>query len=350
MSDRIYICLVRFFALAVMLAAWLSPHTDLLPLERRAPAAFSLAEPDAFFFDRLPFRYRLLRLCRSTELALGKNEYAGAFRGKNGYLFSNEQTDGETLLHNLAALGDFAARCDAPIYTAVVPSKTDALLSYLPRFYDAERDALWKVAESAENYIDLLPTLRGRGGEGKAVYYRGDHHLTSLGAYYAYGALAAPLGFSAAAASDFSVGVVCGDFSGSEARKMLVETDDSIALFRYAGDSGFTVVTDGKTRRGLYNFGALGSAEPYGIFPGYGAGLSEILGAEGKTRPRLLLLCDSYGCAIAPFLARHFDITMLDLRYAQFSAFADEKGFAAVLCFYGMDTLAAHEILYRLNV
>ena len=28
----------------------------------------------------------------------------------------------------------------------------------------------------------------------------------------------------------------------------------------------------------------------------------------------------------------------------------NEKKYAAVLCFYGLDTLAAHEILYRLNV
>ena len=31
-------------------------------------------------------------------------------------------------------------------------------------------------------------------------------------------------------------------------------------------------------------------------------------------------------------------------------ALSDGKNYAAVLCFYGMDTLAAHEILYKLNV
>ena len=46
-----------------------------------------------------------------------------------------------------------------------------------------------------------------------------------------------------------------------------------------------------------------------------------------------------------------FDLTLLDLRYAQASAaLTNEKKYAAVLCFYGMDTLAAHEILYKLNV
>ena len=351
MKDRIYICLVRFSALALALSAWLSPPVGLLPLENRAPAAFSLADPDAFFFDRLPFRHELLLLCRNTELALGKNEYAGAFRGKNGYLFSNEQTDAQTLRRNLDALADFASRCDAPVYTALVPSKTDALLSSLPRFYDAGRTLLWDTAETTENYIDLLPLLRGRGGEGKAIYYRGDHHLTSLGAYYVYRALAAPLGFEAAGASDFSVSVVCGGFSGSDARKLLTVTDESIALFRYAGDSRFTVRTDGKVRSGLYNFDALGTTDPYGIFPGYGAGLCEISSDAETARPRLLLLCDSYGCALAPLLARHFDLTLLDLRYAQASAaLTNGKGYAAVLCFYGMDTLAAHEILYKLNV
>mgnify|MGYP002562914441 CR=1 FL=1 len=191
--------------------------------------------------------------------------------------------------------------------------------------------------------------LRTAGGAGKYIYYRGDHHLTSLGAYYVYRQLAAPLGFSAAEAADFAVSVVCADFAGSDARRLLTAADDRIALFRARGDSALTVTTDGAVRRGLYDFDACGGDDPYGVFPGYGAGYTTI--RHAAAHPRILVLCDSYGCALAPFLARHFDVDLVDLRYAapDVRGLLREENYTAVLCYYGMDTLAAHEILYKLQ-
>lgn len=348
--NRLFVSLTGAAALFVMLFALLAPAPAKLPYDNRAPSRFSWRDPDAYFFDRLPHRTALLKLCRNLEFALGKNEYGGAFRGKNGYIFSNENTDEAVLARNLAALAAFAEVADVPLCTALVPSKTDALPGLLPPLYAAERDALWETAKTAPGAVDLLPTLRMRGGEGKYIYYRGDHHLTSLGAYYVCRALAAPLGMRAAEAADFSVSVVRADFAGSDARRLLTDTgDDRIALFRARGDSAVTVTADGSARRGLYDFDALAGDDAYGVFPGYGAGYTQI--AHGEGRARILLLCDSYGCALAPFLAQQYDVDMLDLRYSGMdaSALCRTRGYTAVLCCYGIDTLAAHEILFRLQ-
>lgn len=349
MRNRLFLSLTAALSLAMMLFAVLAPAPAKLPYEGRAPSRFSMDDPDAYFFDRLPHRTALLTLCRDIEFALGKNEYGGAFCGKNGYIFSNENTDEAVLARNLAAFAAFAETADIPLYTALVPSKTDALPGLLPPLYTAARDALWERAKTAPAYLDLLPSLRTAGGAGKYIYYRGDHHLTSLGAYYVYRQLAAPLGFSAADAADFAVSVVCADFAGSDARRLLTAADDRIALFRARGDSAITVTTDGAVRRGLYDFDACGGDDPYGVFPGYGAGYTTIRHADAH--PRILVLCDSYGCALAPFLARHFDVDLVDLRYAapDVRGLLREENYTAVLCYYGMDTLAAHEILYKLQ-
>ncbi|MBD8958870.1 MAG: hypothetical protein EGQ82_00145, partial [Clostridiales bacterium] len=238
--NRLFVSLTGAAALFVMLFALLAPAPAKLPYDNRAPSRFSWRAPDAYFFDRLPHRTALLKLCRNLEFALGKNEYGGAFRGKNGYIFSNENTDEAVLARNLAALAAFAEAADVPLCTALVPSKTDALPGLLPPLYAAERDALWETAKTAPGAVDLLPTLRMRGGEGKYIYYRGDHHLTSLGAYYVCRALAAPLGMRAAEAADFSVSVVRADFAGSDARRLLTDTGDTVALFRARGDSAVT--------------------------------------------------------------------------------------------------------------
>ena len=349
MGNRLFLSLTAALALATALFCILAPTPAKLPYENRAPAQFSRRDADAYFFDRLPHRTALLRLCRDLEFALGKNEYGGAFSGRHGYIFANEAASAETLSRNLAALESFAAAVRVPVVTALVPSKTDALVGALPAKYTPARDALWETAKSAPGYTDLLPMLRTRGGEGKYIYYRGDHHLTALGAYYVYRALAAPLDFAPAMAADFSVSVVRADFSGSDARRLLTRTDDRIALFRARGDGGVTVTADGKVTRGLYDFAALGGDEPYGVFPGYGAGYTRL--ESGGARPRILLLADSYGCALAPFLVRHFDVDFADLRYTarDVRALLRTRDYAAVLCYYGIDTLAAHEILYKLQ-
>lgn len=349
MSDRLFLSLVSAAALFLTLYAVFVPTAAKLPYEERTPVAFSLTDPDAFFSDRLPYRVSLLRLCRDVEFLFGKNEYGGAICGKDGYILSNEAADADILSRNLAALDDFAARIALPLVSVLIPSKTDALPGALPALYLPCRDALWETARTAHGYVDLLPILRGRGGEGKYIYYRGDHHLTSLGAYYVYRAVAAPLGMDAAFAADFTVNVVCADFSGSDARRLLTATDDRIALFRAHGDSTVCVTADGVRRQGLYRFDALGSDTPYGVFPGYDTGYTRM--EQGENRPRLLLLADSYGCALAPFLVRHFDVDLLDLRYSTqtLDALLRARCYTAVLCCYGIDTLSAHEILFRLR-
>ncbi len=353
MGEKIFCRLWLLLLLLLLFYIVRAPHGEILASENRAYTAFSLAAPDGYFTDRLPLRESLLRLSRNLSLALGKNEFAGAFLGQSGYIFSNEPTSAETLAKNLSALRTFADSVDTPVYTAVVGAKTDVLHTYLPRLYEDAREDLWAVLrESGLQTVDLIPTLWRRGGEGKYIYYRGDHHLTSLGSYYCYCAIAPTLGIEPYTTEDFSVGVVKSDFSGSDARKMLCETQDRITLFRYAedGESLLENLDSGERQYGLYNEEKLYSADPYGVFPIADAGYARITLPNGK-RQRLLLLCDSYGDSLVPFLARHFDIDSIDPRYygGSVQALVQENGYAAVLAYFGMDTLAGKEILYRLR-
>ncbi len=164
--------------------------------------------------------------------------------------------------------------------------------------------------------------------------------------------LAEALGVTPYGAKDFSVGVVKNDFSGSEARKMLHPTMDKIALFRYRGDGEYLVenLDSGDCIRGLYCEEKLHSADPYGVFPIADCGRARITLAGAK-RQKLLLFCDSYGDALAPFLARHYDLDLVDVRYFGGSVreLAAREDYAAVLVYFGMDTVATKEVLYTLQ-
>ncbi len=351
--DKFFSLASLFVSLGLLLCVFLCPAPGKLPGEDRAPRAFSLSDADGWFCDRLPLRYALLRFNRDAELLLGKNEYRGSFFGREGVLFSEEETCAETLEANLRAVSDFESRTALPVFTLLVGGKADILTEYTPRFYASEREELVEMFRgSSLSKVDMFPALRYAGGIGKYIYYRGDHHLTSLGAYYCYAALGGALGYTPYDAADFSISVVDSAFSGSDARRLLVETNDTIALYRYRGDSALYVKNPdtGSTHRGLYYEEKLLGSDKYSVFLGGNAGRLEVRG--GEKRPRLLIVRDSYASAAAPFLARHYDLDLVDLRYTNVSVqrLIQENEYAAVLFFFGIDTLAQNEILFKLGI
>ncbi len=344
--DKIFV--KSFFAILIAILLWavFFCKMEYIANENRMATDFSFSSPDGFFADRIPFREKLLKFNRALWLGLGKNEFSGAFFGKNGYIFSNEDVSINVLEKNLLAAQNFGGAI------CIVPSKTDALAQLLPRFYESGRAPLWQRAKECGEYIpNVLYKLSLEGANGKYIYYRGDHHLTSLGSYYLYTALADTLGFEPFFAEDFTCGVVKSDFSGTDARKMLVAANDKIALFRYKGDGDFLLenLDSGEKYSGLYNFDALGTFDPYGVFPIANAGRVRIT-KNGEKREKLLLIADSYGDSLAPFLARHFDIDMVDVRYYGKSVKELKEESDKILICFGMDTLASTEILYKLNV
>lgn len=353
MREKIFCRLCLTVLWFLFLFVLFAPHGAYLAEENRPISAFSPDAPDGYFTDRLPMREELLRLNRDMLFLLGKREFGSAFFGENGYIFSKEATDADALSKNLEAISLFAAQTKTTVYTALVGAKQDVLYAALPPLYADDRGALWDAfSESGLQRIDLLPILLKNGGEGKYLYYRGDHHLTSLGSYYCYREIASALGITPYAAKDFSVSVVRADFSGSDARKLLCETADKIALFRYAEDDAFFVedLDSGESRYGLYDDAKLHSADPYGVFPIADCGYARIT-LQNAERKRLLLICDSFGDTLVPFLARHFDIDCIDPRYYGGSVQTLVKGneYTAVLVYFGMDTLAGREVLYRLR-
>ena len=64
-------------------------------------------------------------------------------------------------------------------------------------------------------------------------------------------------------------------------------------------------------------------------------------------KPRLLLVKDSFANALVPFLAIHFDLEIVDLRYVSGEVFVEKC--ARVLILEGVDTLATDPSLGKLG-
>ena len=113
---------------------------------------------------------------------------------------------------------------------------------------------------------------------------------------------------------------VCDDFYGTSffksALPKFVVTPDFIELWRYENDEDviLTIHYSGKMSKGFYDFSKLDTADKYAVF--LGGNYAHATVASSVDKPTVLLFKDSFANAVVPFLALHFNIEIIDPRYA----------------------------------
>lgn len=316
-----------------------------------------------FCADQFPLRSWFVRAKAGIELLLGKQENNGVLLGKGGYLISRQEytSDDQAVLEsNLDAISRFSqalAQADIPFTFAVVPRSIDVNVNRLPALYDpcaayAVQDWITTGADSqALSILNLTEELRSAALRGEAVWYKTDHHWTTLGAYYAYIALGKTLGYTPLERSTFVEEIVCDNFLGTTytSSGMNWISGEPITLFRFENDNRLKteILQNGQVSLsldGLYDFSALQTHDEYNVFLG---GTNTVIRVTDPTRenaPMLVLLKDSFSQSLAPFLARHYDLLLIDPRTYSTKNEAilsviEQQNADAVLLLYGIDTL-----------
>lgn len=287
---------------------------------------------DEYYCDQFPLRRVFLSLKAVTELAFGRG-------GNNGVLYSDGALaatrfnavgfEGETEFydkdHVVACLKNLNAvlgGLDMPA-TAILPPRTIDVRAKTFGYPADVLDGLDKLVTDTMDeglYLGLLDTMRALEAEGQDPYYDTDHHWTVKGAYAAYAALMEEWGITPYAEEDFSFETVTDSFCGSSRRNgnFFFLKGEKLQLARYEGDEDYKVevldlgfkVTEEKA--GLYDFAALDSDDAYTVFL-HGKPVHMRISLEGKDRETLLVIKDSFAHSLVPFLARHFDIVLVDL-------------------------------------
>lgn len=153
-----------------------------------------------------------------------------------------------------------------------------------------------------------------------SLYYKTDHHRTTEGAYALYIEACQALGIKAYPEDFFNKQTVTTEFYGTDFSKSCLPrtlvSPDSIELWRYEGDDEitFTIHDTQKSLQGLYDTSKLETNDNYAIFLGGNYALASVYSSPDK--PTLLLFKDSYANSVVPFLALHFNIDLVDPRYA----------------------------------
>jgi len=317
----------------------LTSKTEGKFLDRLVSGDFSV-EMVAYLSDQFPFRDTFVGLKGMSEIGMLKGENNGVILGKSDYLITKDPVTKdfndtrEQLMKNIDEIALFAAAMNemkVPVTLAAAGRSTDVLDTYMPANYqNSYSGSLWSsfvgLADNAANVkrLDLLSPLKQlieRQDRGQ-LYYRTDHHWTTLGAYYAYVEIIKSFKedhLEAVKLSEFTREKVSTEFYGTTWSKagMKWVRPDTIEFFRYDGDEDFiTAIADtGKQFNGFYDRSYLEKKDKYSSFISGNNSRVDVTKPNEPGRPRMLVIKDSFAHAAVPFLAYHFDLVILDLRY-----------------------------------
>lgn len=279
---------------------------------------------ESYLRDQFPGRDHWVSFQTDMELFMGKNEIHNVYIGKNNYLlehYTEKEFDPQQISKNLQALEKFVgkAKQNADVHVMMVPTKSWILREKLPAFaphYKEQKfyDALQQKLEKEDVLISVEPVLDAHKEE--EIYYRTDHHWTTLGAWYAYEQYTKAVGGDLQRAQGKKkFRCISKDFYGTTYAKInYARQADKIEIYEPADKLRVVYNMGEKKTKTLYDFSFLKTADQYSVFTGGNQAVLEITGGikNGKT---LLLIKDSFANSILPFLAEDYEkLVVVDLR------------------------------------
>lgn len=317
-----------------------------------------------YFADQFPLRDLLVGWKGGTELAMGKQENDGVLLGEHGQLakrlfdiFAHDGTivsdmdapDSEHLLgatEGISRVSERFAKADIP-FRVLLPARTldvcASAFSYPCDYSDRVLQVLREGLCESGVYVDTTEEMRAKYESGEAVYFKTDHHWTSLGAYYAYADVLRSFGMEneIIPMDAFEKTVVSTDFYGStwSAGGMKFVQPDQVEIWTLGNESEFALMADGRPLSGFYAWEHLEKKDHYSVFLDGVHDIVTVKKPSEENRKTLLIFKDSFANALAPFLAQHFDLVLLNLSstrtdYTDLSRYSEEYDADAVLIVY----------------
>lgn len=304
--------------------------------------------------DQFVFRNGWIRLRTAADLLLGKNQSGGVFLGKQNQLFEQPAKLREQTFENLDAVLNFCGRHpELSGYLMLVPDAAGVNPEGLPAFapVESQKDQLERISAYLDGGIREIPvyeTLREHKDE--YIYYRSDHHWTTLGSWYAYKKAGEIMGLSVPEEEPVLYPVTA-SFEGT-----LVSTSgyqvpaDTISVYWPENQPQLVVTYPQEQQKSasLYGSEKLKTKDKYGMFLNGNHPLVEIRTmAEGGRR--LLLIKDSYANCFVPWLTAQFEeIVLVDPRYYydNLEELMKQHSFTDVLFLYNLNTFLQDDVLH----
>ena len=266
-----------------------------------------------------------------------------------GRLIEPFEAPEEDALARAVQAADLLTDTGVPVSLALIPTTAQLYADILPD--GAPNDDQQAVinsayAQTALDTIDLSSTLTAHSSE--YIFYRTDHHWTSLGAYYAANALRSSWGLPEIDKDTLTQETVSEDFCGtlySSSGFFWIAPDEMETLTAAPENSSVTRYETNGTEETLplYNYDKLTIKDKYTFFLG-GNIPRAVVDTGTENAPSLLILRDSYADSLVPFLTDAFsEIHLIDLRYYTGSVkeYIAENAIDRVLLLYSTDNFCS---------
>lgn len=280
---------------------------------------------EAYMDDQFVGRDVWRKLKVTVDRIGGSRLENGVYIGKNGQLLEQIEVADEThLAANIKAIKSFSeSQSKIPVRMMLVPDAANVLNHSLPALAKPEDQTqmfsmVRKDLGDSVEWIDVSTELNKHKTE--KIYYKTDHHWTTLGAFYAFQAAAPSLGIDGDLSGKYVSYTVSDSFNGMLASKSGVNLGEKEQIDIYVPteeDTDLIVdyVDEGKRSTSLYDSSKLKEKDQYTVFLGGNSSLLDIRTVSTSTK-RLLLVKDSFANSFIPFLTPYYrEIVVVDPRY-----------------------------------
>lgn len=359
MSNKLITILFCGLLAAAILAGLLTPDKLYSDSEKRKLTQFPQLSPEEildgklsdstedYLADQFPGRDGWVTAKTLTELVSGKRESGGVYFAQDGYLIdkftSYSQKQFAANIKTLCRLNDTMSQSGIPMKVMLVPTAADILSDKLPAFAPnlSQSDFISYAEKQGLDVVDVSDILREHSGE--YIYYKTDHHWTSLGAYYAYCAWKSSKGETAEPLSAWTHEVLCDNFRGTTYAKVNYPFAPFDTIDAYYRQADRTVSYNGGAyvTNSLYERKYLEGSDQYAAFLNSNQALTVI---SGKGTGKLLIIKDSYANTFAQFpVDDNAETHLIDMRFykGSVSQYAAENGITEVLVLYNIPNFAA---------
>ena len=381
-------------------AFWVVPDLSFSPEENRPLQTLPSFTADrwldgkvssqliTYYSDQFPLRNTWVGIHAMGELGALRGESNGVLVGQNGqlavrrfdaYLSRFERLENTDIyspahvdkgLNALISLDETLSAQGIPLCVLLAPRTIDVAagdFAYPSDISDGLDVTIQNTLSSAKvNSVEMMAAFRDLHDAGEYVYYRTDHHWTTKGAYLAYTAVMESWGMEdqILPAEAFTVKSVPDFYGTTHSRAGLsfippdtleiweANDDSRYAVLERKGDSIIPVIESG-----FISEKYLTEKDKYSAFLDGTHDMLFIIDREaadrGESRPRLLLARDSFANSMVPFLARHFDILMVNLTgstdNSHLSALCREYACGRVLVVCNRENLITSDCLTRVH-
>lgn len=329
--NRVFFWLFAIVWFGYVIFNMAKPKTTFLETENRTPAGFPeftvetlingtyMPKLESYLNDQFLARAEWISVKTQAEKLMGKTDSGGVYFGKDGYLIENNKPDYKVADRNITVLENTLEQLSDKYNVHIMIAPTASLVhkDKLPAFAPVwDQSGLLDKIASLGNFVDVRKVLDEHKNE--YIYYRTDHHWTSLGAYYAYTELCKSLGITPLTIGDQLVKETLSDqFLGTLAAKVNQSGNPDI-LDTYHTSLKLSVnynrgqrITDT-----LYERKYLDERSKYSTFLNENQPYVEIT-TENKNGKTLVMAKDSYAHCMVPMLVNHYQrIVLIDFRHS----------------------------------